>query len=335
MKYLDYTVEDFIDDEDFVKWVRNPDDRTSQKWTALLEKYPQKRSAFEEARQIILSFQIEGLISEEEEAEEWGRLMNRINVDHPTKKFGISNWFLKVAAILLPLIVIVFAIIYYADKAPVNYQTGIKERKSFILPDKSQVFLNHNSELVFKNNESENIREAWLNGEAYFEIQEQMHPQFGKAKFVVHSGNVAVEVLGTSFNVRNKDDEVMVILKSGKVQLSVQSDSSDHVLLSPGDLASISHSGEVNIIQVNPEYYTAWRNEEIKLESIPLADLAHLLEYSYNVDVVIKEPQLYQEKFEGTLFLNEDMDLMLSILRESFGEINIINEDNTVIFKRY
>ena len=54
MDYQNYTLVDFLLDEDFFQWVRHPDESSDKFWAAWLEQHPHKREEVEEARLLIL-----------------------------------------------------------------------------------------------------------------------------------------------------------------------------------------------------------------------------------------------------------------------------------------
>lgn len=85
------------------------------------------------------------------------------------------------------------------------------------LSDGTEVFLNAESILRFPNSfEEGTCREIWIDGEAYFKVKrDEAHP------FVVHTGNIEVEVLGTEFNLMayHQNPEEHVTLVRGKVKV--------------------------------------------------------------------------------------------------------------------
>lgn len=85
------------------------------------------------------------------------------------------------------------------------YATQYGEQRVVELPDHSVVSLNANSTLRFRNDWSQanTLREVWLDGEAFFSVQKQ-EGAAGPAKFIVHTNDLDVEVLGTRFNVSNR-----------------------------------------------------------------------------------------------------------------------------------
>src|SRR5690606_37545513 len=73
-----------------------------------------------------------------------------------------------------------------------------KGRKTKVtLPDGTLVNLNYESRLKFPKAFTGNIREVELIGEAFFEVVSN-----DTMPFIVRTGNIETEVLGTSFNIR-------------------------------------------------------------------------------------------------------------------------------------
>src|SRR5690606_22589795 len=111
------------------------------------------------------------------------------------------------------------------------------------------------------------VREVWLEGEAFFHVQEKSSP--GGIKFIVHTEGVDVEVLGTRFNVRNRRHATEVVLNSGKVKLNFGG--KEEVLMEPGDLVEYSAKTQSYAHkQVNSETYTSWRNHVLTFDESTL-----------------------------------------------------------------
>jgi ferric-dicitrate binding protein FerR (iron transport regulator) len=72
----------------------------------------------------------------------------------------------------------------------------VLHRQLINLPDGSKVVLNANSKLEYPPGFSNNTREVYLDGEAYFDIAHDP----GKP-FIVHTGSISTRVLGTAFNI--------------------------------------------------------------------------------------------------------------------------------------
>ncbi|MDD4756014.1 MAG: FecR family protein, partial [Prolixibacteraceae bacterium] len=98
-------------------------------------------------------------------------------------------------------------IIMYIDKPDSDMLTEQKitapygARTQFILPDSSIVWLNSGSELIFPAHFS-GSRPVTLKGEAFFQVKE------ANSSFLVETAYGAVEVKGTSFNVKAYPDDL-------------------------------------------------------------------------------------------------------------------------------
>src|SRR5690625_2537866 len=125
------------------------------------------------------------------------------------------------------------------------YRTGFGEKLDIELDDGSQITLNANSVLRWAEDWQDNKdRQVVLEGEAFFEVKRQ-----DGIPFTVMTDDVAVEVLGTSFNVDSRESSTRVYLDEGKINLklkketiedhaleeSVEIEQSNEILLQPGD----------------------------------------------------------------------------------------------------
>src|SRR5690554_5422586 len=109
------------------------------------------------------------------------------------------------------------------------YTTDFGETKEIQLEDGSHITLNANSVLRWDKNWNTNrIRKAELQGEAFFEVAHVdltidslslSEGQSTRMPFQVESAGMVIEVLGTSFNVEERRGEARVYLKEGSVKL--------------------------------------------------------------------------------------------------------------------
>ncbi|NLO72094.1 MAG: FecR domain-containing protein, partial [Porphyromonadaceae bacterium] len=56
-KYSNFSTEDFLMDDDFIRWILHPDEESNLFWSSFLEKYPQKEQQIKEAIFFIRIFQ--------------------------------------------------------------------------------------------------------------------------------------------------------------------------------------------------------------------------------------------------------------------------------------
>ncbi|MGG7666992.1 hypothetical protein [Dyadobacter sp. BHUBP1] len=55
MKYVDYMIEDFLEDGKFVEWVNAPTAESNQFWTAFLRNNPSKVEVVVQAKAVLIS----------------------------------------------------------------------------------------------------------------------------------------------------------------------------------------------------------------------------------------------------------------------------------------
>ncbi len=92
-------------------------------------------------------------------------------------------------------------------------------KTNLVLPDGTKVWVNADSRLSYGKNFGNQLREVYLEGEAYFDVAEDK-----RKPFIVHTNNIDVKVLGTAFNVRAYGNEVntQTTLLRGSVEVMLK-----------------------------------------------------------------------------------------------------------------
>lgn len=148
------------------------------------------------------------------------------------------------------------------------------------LPDGSKVWLNAASSLRFPTAFRGRSREVEITGEAYFEIAKNTN-----LPFYVKTNGMAVEVLGTSFNVNAYADEpaMRTTLLEGSVR--VRKDKA-MAMLAPGQQASITDKGNIEIKKdADVDGALAWKNGMFRLTSSDVPTIMRQLARWYDVEV--------------------------------------------------
>lgn len=147
-----------------------------------------------------------------------------------------------------------------------------------VLADGTKVWVNAESELRYPVQFSGTERKVYLKGEAYFAVTKQA----GKP-FVVCVGDSRITVLGTEFNVRNYQDEVVATtLVKGAVRIH---DTGQECDLLSGQQAVIETDG-IRVREVDTDLYTAWKDgyfiyREKSLEDI-MKELSRWYDFTYD-----------------------------------------------------
>lgn len=318
--YSKFDIEDFATDEYFVKWVKVPDDATIRFWTAWISKHPYQKEIIRKARQIVLALDVKENIYEKHRfIEGWANISRHIHRHElelaRTVKRGRKRWVYNMAA-SISLLVILSAYAYYHVTRPVRITTAYGESTTFFLPDSSKVTLNANSSIEYKPYRfNSSRREIYLDGEGFFSVVHKTNNE----KFLVHTTALAVEVLGTKFNVSSRRGASRVVLQEGKVRISTPDDST---VMKPGDLVDVSTFAKGIVKKsVNPDDYTSWKSNRLTFLRVSLGEIAMLLEDNFGYSVKFEDRKIKDNMFTGSAS-SEDIDGLLNTLSKVF-EIKI------------
>ncbi|MFA7290020.1 MAG: FecR family protein [Melioribacteraceae bacterium] len=178
------------------------------------------------------------------------------------------------------------------------------EKAEITLPDNSKVILNSESTLRYPETFSENSRDIFLSGEAYFEVTHN-----DKQKFNVHSAGYSTTVLGTKFNVSAFSDEenITISLLEGKVKISPDHnkgiEAKKNIFLSPNQQWVYNQNNKQSEINsFNPENAIGWKDNIMTFENVPLEKVFTKLERAYGVKFQLEgnsKNQNITTKFNG------------------------------------
>jgi ferric-dicitrate binding protein FerR (iron transport regulator) len=191
---------------------------------------------------------------------------------------------------------------------------------TLVLADGTRVYLNAASELIFPSRFlDEGPREVHLRGEAYFEVEAD-----ATRPFIVHTRDVAVRALGTSFNV-NARQAVVTTLVSGRVRLTVAGLTREIV---PGEQA-VCRDGEIAVRAVATELYTSWKDGYYLFRAAPLEEIMTTLAAWYNISVHYAGPAARGVRFSGRLQRFEDIEYLLDKFEET-GAVTFLVEGTDI-----
>lgn len=247
----------------------------------------------------------------------WNIIEEKERATHFKKRY--LNAGMKIAAALIIGLIAGFFATYLLDSTEPVYYTAhspLGSVSELVLPDSTVIFLNSGTRIRYTLESENKKREVFLEGEAWFDVKENK-----KQPFVVHTPIYDVEVTGTQFNVKaySSENRVITTLEEGAVRLH----SSDNVKLAgvvtlkPGEQATLSaESNELNIQNVNPIYYTSWRNNKLIFMNMNLRELIVLLERKFGVNIEVKNESILDYHCDGT-FKNETIIEVLQIIQKT------------------
>jgi ferric-dicitrate binding protein FerR (iron transport regulator) len=222
-----------------------------------------------------------------------------------------------------------------APPQPRQIATRRGERAMLRLTDGSRVILGPESRLVIPagfERKGPGVRQAFLEGEAYFEIKHDEHRTLR-----VVTSTVITEDLGTSFLViaYPASRATRVIVESGSVALGLPTrqrafaGAEPLAVLHAGDLARVDTAGVATVSHVNAASYVAWTTGTIVFDATALRDAVRELERWYDLDIRIANEALAERRLSGS-FRNAADDEMLRELAEALG-IRVIRHGRAVL----
>ena len=330
MKYKSDQDNEFLSNDLFIRWVKTADAELDHYWKEWIDAHPEKVDDFLEARSILLKldFKREKLPADEKSSL-WTRIekntVNKTPVSFLRRK--ITRRRFAVAAAISALLVIGGRWMLQGKDLQV-ITTDFGERKEVVLKDGTSVILNANSRLSY---DAEKPREVYLKGEAYFEVTKKARTG---ASFIVHTHDLSIRVLGTVFNVNNRNGMTEVFLEEGKINLEIEDADINTIEMTPGDLVTYSKS-ENRLSDVNKAIAvenTSWKDGTLVFKETLLKTVLDDLSEIYGVSFLIEDKTLAQKRISGGLPI-KNLEIALETLRGIYG-IEIKKQDKGYVISK-
>lgn len=332
--YLSYGVEDFVTDESYLRYYFRENEADIQFWTEWLGLHPEKLDVAISANNYIDAFSVR--ISESEfqkEQQRFAQALDNLSLDddffqdtaheeepdisilensHKTRKLKQ-----RIIGALALILVAAGSIVYVAlQKKGLLSASGESakvillekyvpkgERAKITLPDGSEVELNADSKLTYPSKFTGSSRELQLTGEAFFRVQNDP-----KRPFHVITANLAITVLGTSFNMQSypNRNQARVALVTGKVRLDrIDDPITKHVLgealeLAPSEMGIFNKSDlSLDKTKYDIDEETGWRQGIVVFKNADFTEIADCFDKVYNIRLINRSPKTVF-KFKGS-----------------------------------
>jgi len=336
-QYTRFTLSDFISDPFFQDWVIHPEGETASFWEDWVQRHPEKAEMIREARTLLESVHFEEQFPSDDQiqqslasareriAEGKGRVV-ALPLDRQRGRIKRIGW----AAAVIAGIGIATVIGYLSKShrpAELSYATPYGELRALYLPDSSKLILNAHSSVRYADNwRPGQVREVWLDGEGYFDVRSAT-----TSIFRVHTKDLTVEVLGTTFDIRNRRGKTEVVLETGKIKVLFPAGAHDDLVMTPGDKivydpARLELAHTVTV----PENYTSWKDK--KLTEATVGDILHYLEDNYHKTFILEDPTMAGTKIGGVILLDNLNDALFAL--STVLNATIIQRQDTIIFKK-
>ncbi|MFT4536681.1 MAG: transmembrane sensor [Saprospiraceae bacterium] len=203
---------------------------------------------------------------------EWEKLEPQLIRNKSNSK---SNYVIGIITILFLLAVGYWYISSLGPDKTIENRTY--EPLLFAMEDETEILLAPGSSLSFNESRFVDHRKVWLDGRAYFDVRV-------KGDFTVATDNSIVSVLGTTFDIWELDDDVLVVqCFSGKVNVSTSNGMG--AILNAGQKYSLVGES-VGIGEIDNSNEPKWLSKSIVFEGIALSTVYKDLEKYYPIKFV-------------------------------------------------
>lgn len=316
---------------DISKLISGNSDSGKKELTSEIRTQPENKDLYKKLKLAWALISSSKEMPEDDIEKSYQELQKRLKV-HDSKKliFTLSRY-AAVLIIVLGITALTFYMgrIYDSNSEKRNLYTKVVadygQISKVILPDNSIVWLNSGSTLTYNNNFSVDNRNLILSGQAFFEIQKNR-----KLPLLLNAKNIQVRVLGTKFcvNAYPEEDNVKVILETGKVELSVSKIGSERYIMFPGQIAMYSSNGDsIKIEETDANDFISWKDGELVFKEMPLEEVLRILERRFNIEFIKNSPKIKKSVFTAT-FKNETLTEILDFI--SFSTQIDYKLDNTL-----
>ncbi len=290
-----------------------------QQLDSWMDDQPDRQQIYKEYRETWLSLdKVKGATFKDVD-DEWRRLEQEIDSQENT---GIylenSRTTLKmryrIAAAIAFFLVAAAAIIFYFGRDRQTILAANSATEQIKLADGSEVTLNAHAQLVYPQKFTGEQRIVKLTGEAFFNVKKDI-----SKPFVIKTGSVNIEVLGTSFNVLNKKevDKVEVVVAEGKVAIYKNNAPQEKIILSAGE-KGIYNQGKLTQLKNNDINFDAWKTHKLVFEDTDLKTVTEILSNAYHANISVGNETLGQCPLTAT-FDRQSLDAVLKVIESTFN----------------
>lgn len=250
-QYKEYSLEDFVLDANFQKWVRYGRLSDSAFWQSYVVSNPAQENDILQAKALLTSvyrhydtdindsdieIEIQELLSKVRMTKAGNPVTNTVALNQSLGNYIFKRTSLFWAAASVILVLGLGWLFVNVQKPKSNYDLLTKGKalveeendsdasKTLMLSDGSKIVLQPKSRVSYPSQFLADKREVYLSGEASFEIAKDHN-----RPFLVYANDLVTKVLGTSFTVKARDasQNTTVEVKEGKVSVFRQEDFAD------------------------------------------------------------------------------------------------------------
>lgn len=260
----------------------------------------------------------------------WSKIQSTAITDisgEPLKKNRISWWKYAAAAVLIGIVALTVMGVSRNKKQILANESliALKVKEGFLqeannsdtvkkikLEDGSCVMMYPGSKLAFPDHFALHKREVYLEGDAFFTVSKNEN-----RPFFVYNNQIVTQVLGTSFGIHKKNDQVEVAVKTGRVAVYENKDQIDLTEVQrKSNGVIITPNQKVTYYQHERHFVTALVDQPVPVpkesgseiaetrfnyKETPLSKVFEDLEKTYELEIFLENKKIETCLFTGDL----------------------------------
>lgn len=233
-------------------------------------------------------------VNAEKALEDFKKRNDKKKADPKVRTLNFKTYY-RVAAMVAIMLSASYFVFFNNNK---SFETQLAQTETLLLPDNSEVILNSKSKLSYNKKTWKENRSLELDGEAFFKVEKGQ-------KFTVNTDAGIVQVLGTQFNVKERDNYFEVQCYEGLVGVTYNNETTK---LTAGKTYRVI-DGSVQMVEDFNSKDPSWLQDESSFVKVPLQQVINELERQYNIKITFNDIDTTQ-LFSGT-FTHNDINIAL------------------------
>lgn len=252
---------------------------------------------------------------------DWHSVKQKMGFNRNIKRISFTGYFARIAAVLVLAVGLVYLFNQLIKEFPANTKSDYLQfsattsAQDFILPDSTVVALNKNASLFYNSNYGTDNRDVILEGEGFFRVEKNK-----SLPFRVFAGNSTIEVLGTSFNIKPNDSEVVVSVITGHVAFYETTKKDNRVDLLENEQSKFDIENKVfETKSVVDQNNLAWRTHRLYFKDEQAKVAFEVVAEYFGKELVVKKDANLNWEFSGE-FINWPIEEIVSFITNSSTE---------------
>lgn len=230
--------------------------------------------------------------------------------------------FRMVAAVFLVLTAALLSV-FFSGRQVYNAQ---RQPRFVVLKDGSRVWLNSATRLVYTDFPFMGERRLSLTGEAYFDVASDPDKPF-----IIQSGNMVTQVLGTAFNIKAYPGEPFAVtVTKGKIKLE---DKTTKIVtfLTPNKQVKYANQQSPVLVAVKADMAYSWTKGQLAFYDQSFEEIARTINRKYNVNIVFANKSLEQCMITATFEKESPVSRVIDLLCKINNATYTFSADSSTI----